>query len=148
MAKIQIHTDGGARDNPGPSALGLVFGPPISKGYSQYLGKKTNNEAEYEAVIFALKKLKALVGKEKTKVLEVEIFMDSQLAVRQLSYEYKIESPNIVPLFVKIHNLRLEYKKVNFTHVPREKNKDADKLVNMELDRHTYVEDNLFNLQF
>ena len=146
MAKIDIHTDGGARDNPGPAALGVVIGPPISKNYSNYLGKKTNNEAEYEAVIFALKKLKALVGKNKTKDLEVEVFMDSQLAVKQLSYEYKIESPNIVPLFVKIHNLRLAYKEVSFTYVPREENKDADKLVNMELDKHTHSENSLFNL--
>ena len=146
MAKIKIYTDGGSRGNPGPAAFGVVFGPPINKDYSQYLGKKTNNEAEYEAVIFALKKLKALVGKEKISELEVEIFMDSELAVRQLSYKYKIESPNIVPLFVKIHNLRLGYKDVAFKHVTRDKNKDADKLVNMELDRHTYVEDNLFNL--
>ena len=145
MAKIQIHTDGGSRDNPGPAALGVVFGAPISKDYSQYLGKKTNNEAEYEAVIFALKKLKALAGKEKIKELELEIFMDSQLAVKQLNYEYKIESSNIVPLFVKIHNLRLDYKKVSFTHVPRERNKDADKLVNMELDKRVGA-DSLFNL--
>lgn len=146
MAKIKIHTDGGARNNPGPAALGVVIGPPINKNYSSYLGKKTNNEAEYEAVIFALKKLKALVGKDKTKDLEVEVFMDSQLAVRQLSYEYKIESSNIVPLFVKIHNLRLAYKRIDFIHIPREKNKDADKLVNMELDKHTYIKDSLFNL--
>ena len=145
MAKIQIHTDGGARDNPGPAALGVVFGPPINKDYSQYLGKKTNNEAEYEAVIFALKKLKALVGKEKVSELEIEIFMDSELAVKQLSYKYKIESPNIVPLFVKIHNLRLGYKGVSFKHVTRDKNKDADKLVNMELDKHSGG-DSLFNL--
>ncbi|MDX1608407.1 MAG: ribonuclease HI family protein, partial [Candidatus Spechtbacterales bacterium] len=133
--KIEIYTDGGSRGNPGPSALGVVIGPPIDKGYSHYLGEKTNNEAEYEAVIFALKKLKALVGKKETKELEVEVYMDSKLAVNQLNYNYKIESENIIPLFVKIHNLRLEYKNVHFTHVPREKNKDADKLVNIELDR-------------
>ena len=62
-----------------------------------------------------------------------------------LHYEYKIESSNIVPLFVKIHNLRLDYKKVSFTHVPRERNKDADKLVNMELDKRVGA-DSLFNL--
>lgn len=143
--QIEIHTDGGARGNPGPAALGVVIGVPFNKNYSQYLGKKTNNEAEYEAVVFALSKLKALVGKEKTKKAEVEVYMDSQLAVRQLNYEYKIQSPNIIPLFIKIHNLRLDFSKVNFTHVPREKNKDADKLVNQELDKHTHT-DSLFNL--
>lgn len=143
--KIIIHTDGGARGNPGPAALGVVFAPPISKNYSKYLGKATNNEAEYQGAIFALEKLKALVGKGKTKEAEVEIFMDSELAVKQLSYEYKINSPNIVPLFIKVHNLRLEFKSVHFTHVRREDNKDADKMVNIELDKHTHT-DSLFNL--
>ena len=134
---IEIHTDGGARGNPGPAALGVVIAAPFNKNYSQYLGKKTNNEAEYEGVVFALSKLKALVGKEKTKKAEVEVYMDSQLAVRQLNYEYKIQSPNIIPLFIKIHNLRLDFGNVHFTHVPREQNKDADALVNQELDRQT-----------
>jgi ribonuclease HI len=137
MAKINIYTDGGARGNPGPAALGVVYDDPINKDYSVYLGKKTNNEAEYEAVVFALKKLKALLGKGKTRDLEVEVFMDSELVVKQLNYEYKIESQNIVPLFVKIHNLRLDYGGVYFKHVPRSKNKQADKLVNMELDKQT-----------
>lgn len=142
---IKIHTDGGARGNPGPAALGVVIGAPFNKNYSQYLGKKTNNEAEYEGVVFALGKLKALVGKNKTKEAEVEIFMDSELAVKQLNYEYKIQSPNIIPLFIKVHNLRLDFERVHFTHIPREQNKDADKLVNRELDKHTHT-DSLFNL--
>lgn len=133
--KIQIHTDGGARGNPGPAALGVVIGAPINKGYSQYLGKKTNNEAEYEAVVFALKKLKSLLGKGEVKDLHVEVYMDSDLAVNQLNHKFKVESENIIPLFIKIHNLRLEYGSVHFTHVRREKNKDADKLVNIELDK-------------
>jgi len=144
--KINIYTDGGARGNPGPAALGVVLGAPINKDYSEYLGVKTNNEAEYEAVVFALKKLKALVGTQKTKDLEVEIFMDSELAVNQLNHKYKVESENIIPLFIKIHNLRINYKNVHFTHIPRAKNKDADKLVNIELDKNTNANNNLFNL--
>lgn len=142
--KLELYTDGGARGNPGPAAIGVVIGAPLNKNYSKYLGKKTNNEAEYEAVVFALQKTKSLLGKDKIKDLEVRVFMDSELAVKQLSYEYKIESPNIIPLFIKVHNLRLNFKKVNFTHVPREKNKDADKLVNIELDKHTHS-GSLFN---
>jgi len=133
--KISIHTDGGARGNPGPAALGVVIGAPLNKSYSEYLGKKTNNEAEYEAVAFALKKLRSLLGKDKIKDLEVEVYMDSDLAVNQLNHKYKVESENIIPIFIKIHNLRLDYGKVHFTHVPREKNKDADKMVNIELDK-------------
>lgn len=133
--KIQVHVDGGARGNPGPAAAGVVIGPPLDKHFSKYLGEKTNNEAEYESVILALQKIKSLLGKNKIKDLHVSVFMDSQLAVRQLSYQYKVESPNIIPLFVKIHNLRLDFGNVEFTHVPREKNKDADKMVNLELDK-------------
>ncbi|MEX2145164.1 MAG: ribonuclease HI family protein [Candidatus Spechtbacterales bacterium] len=141
--KITVHVDGGARGNPGPAALGVVFAAPLNKEYSSYLGVKTNNEAEYSAVVFALQKLKSLLGKDKTKNTEVQFFMDSELAVKQLSYQYKIESPNIIPLFIKIHNLRLGFDKVAFTHVPREKNKDADRMVNVELDKR--MGKNLFN---
>lgn len=144
--KLELYTDGGARGNPGPAAIGVVIGAPLNKNYSKYLGKKTNNEAEYEAVIFALQKIKLLLGRNAAKDLEVIIFMDSQLIVKQLSYEYKIGSPNIIPLFIKMHNLRLNFKKVNFNHISREKNKDADRLVNIELDKHTHSE-SLFNFK-
>lgn len=145
MKEVIIHTDGGARGNPGPAALGVVIGAPFNKGYSQYLGKATNNEAEYEGVVFALSKLKSLLGKNKTKDVTAEVFMDSELAVNQLNHKYKISSPNIIPLFIKVHNLRLNFASVHFTHIPREKNKDADQLVNIELDKHTHT-DSLFNL--
>lgn len=143
--QITIHTDGGSRGNPGPAALGVVIGPPINKGYSKYLGKKTNNEAEYEAVIFALAKLKALLGTKKCRELIVIFKMDSELVVRQLSGQYRIEGKTTVPLFVKIHNLRMDFADMDFQHIPREQNKDADKLVNQELDKYGH-EGGLFNL--
>lgn len=142
---ITIHTDGGSRGNPGPAALGVAMGAPINKGYSKYLGKKTNNEAEYEAVIFALGKLKALLGLKKCKELKVIFKMDSDLAVQQLSGYWKIEGKTIIPLFVKIHNLRMDFCGLEFHHVPREQNKEADALVNQELNKHTH-EEGLFNL--
>ncbi|OGZ58823.1 MAG: hypothetical protein A3B96_00570, partial [Candidatus Spechtbacteria bacterium RIFCSPHIGHO2_02_FULL_43_15b] len=137
--------DGGSRGNPGPAALGVAMGSPINKGFSKYLGKKTNNEAEYEAVIFALSKMKALLGSGKCKDINVLFKMDSDLAVNQLSGRWKIEGSTIVPLFVKIHNLRMNFGKVEFDHVPREQNKQADALVNQELDKHT-EEGTLFSL--
>lgn len=142
---IRVHTDGGARGNPGLAAIGVVIEAPISKNYSKFLGNATNNEAEYEAVIFALTKLKAILGSDKIKNVEVQIFMDSELAVRQLSGKYKVESPNIIPKFIKVHNLSLDFGNLVFHHVLRENNKDADKLVNVELDKHTHI-DTLFNL--
>ena len=142
---ITIYTDGGSRGNPGPAALGVAIGLPVNKGYSKYLGKRTNNEAEYEAVVFALQKLKALFGASKCKALKVLFKMDSNLAVQQLSGNWKIEGKTIVPLFIKIYNLRMDFADVVFEHIPREQNKEADALVNQELNRHTH-EEGLFNL--
>lgn len=129
--KIIIYTDGGSRGNPGPAALGVVIN---NKHYSQSLGIKTNNEAEYEAVIFALKKAKHLFGKKNLKETEVEVNMDSELIVQQLNHRYKIEGEKIAPLFLKVWNLLLDFGTVQFHYIPREKNKEADKLVNAALD--------------
>ena len=143
--QITIYTDGGSRGNPGPAALGVAMGTPINKGYSKYLGRRTNNEAEYEAVIFALGKLKSLLGSKKCKELKVTFKMDSDLAVQQISGKWKVEGKTIIPLFIKIHNLRIDFGSLEFDHVPREQNKEADALVNQELNKHTH-EEGLFNL--
>ena len=105
------------------------------KKYSQYLGENiTNNEAEYLAVIFALKKFKQLFGKKITKVSEVQIKSDSELLVKQLRGRYKIIKPEIQSLFLSLWNLKLDFKKVKFSLIPRDKNKEADFLVNEALD--------------
>lgn len=132
--KIVIYTDGGSRGNPGPSAIGAVVG---DRGYSEFIGLGTNNEAEYKAVIFALKKTKALLGKEKIKEIEVELKSDSELLVRQLNGEYKITEPRIQSLFIEVWNLKIDFGKVKFTLIPREKNNQADRLVNEALDKQT-----------
>lgn len=137
MKKIIIYTDGGSRGNPGPSAIGVVFyneKGDIIKKYSETLGEKTNNEAEYEAVIFALKKFKALFGKKLAESSEVEVRADSELLVRQLNGEYKILEPNIQSLFLTVWNLKLDFKKVKFKLIHRGNNKEADRLVNEALD--------------
>jgi len=132
MDKIIIYTDGGSRGNPGPSAIGVVIN---DKGYSEYVGEGTNNEAEYKAVIFALKKTKALLGKERLKETEIELKSDSELLVKQLSGEYKIIEPRIQQFFIEIWNLKIDFGKIKFTLIPREKNGQADKLVNQALDQ-------------
>jgi len=106
----------------------------IIKEYGEALGVKTNNEAEYAAIVSALKKVKALFGKEKTKKMEVEMRMDSELAVKQLNGIYKIENEKIFPAFIKILNYKLDFGKITFNHVPREKNREADRMVNEALD--------------
>ena len=133
MNKMVIYTDGGARNNPGPAAIG-VFIETLHKQFGHYIGEKTNNEAEYEAVIFGLNKIKHLVGKENAKDTEVECFLDSEFVERQLNHEYKVKEKNIQELFLKVWNLTLDFKKVIFHHIVREKNKVADKLVNEALD--------------
>ncbi|MDP2676816.1 MAG: ribonuclease HI family protein [bacterium] len=135
--KTIIYTDGGSRGNPGPSAIGVVFqdekGNTI-KTYGEHIGRRTNNEAEYEAVIFALKKAKQIFGKDKTKEMHVEIRMDSELIARQLGGRYKIEEERLFPLFIKVHNLEFVFGSVSYVHLVREKNKEADRLVNRALD--------------
>lgn len=130
--KIVVHTDGGSRGNPGPAAIGVVVG---GKEYGEYIGHATNNQAEYQAVIFALKKLKQILGKKKSRETEVDMKIDSELVVKQLSGRYKILEKDLQPLFLDIWNLRLDFKNVNFEHVRREENKIADSLVNRILDR-------------
>lgn len=138
MKKIIIYTDGGSRGNPGPAAIGVVFcneKEETIKEYSEFLGAKlTNNEAEYKALIFALKKFKALFGKQLAKNSEIEIRSDSELLVKQLNGQYKILEPKIQPLFLEIWNLRFDFKKIKFKLISRNKNQQADRLANQALD--------------
>ncbi|MCD6402684.1 ribonuclease HI family protein [bacterium] len=138
MKKIIIFTDGGSRGNPGPAAIGVVFcneKGEIIKKYSEFIGERTNNEAEYQAVIFALQKFKQLFGKKLAKNSEVEVRTDSEFLVSQLKGRYKVLDEKIQPLFLKVWNLKLDFKKVKFLLIPRTKNKIADNLVNEALDQ-------------
>lgn len=133
MRKIIIYTDGGSRGNPGPAAAGAVFCNEkgmVFKKDSEYLGETTNNEAEYRAVIFALKKFKQIFGKKLAKNTEIEIRSDSELLIRQLNGQYKILDKKVANLFLEIWNLKIDFKKVKFSPVFRKKNKEADRLVN------------------
>ena len=136
--KVIAYTDGGSRGNPGPAAIGVVIKDAegrLVKSYGKYLGVATNNEAEYEAVVSALQKIKALWGREKIKNMRVEMRMDSQLVCRQLSGTYKIEEERLFPYFIKIWNLKMDFGEVLFSHIPREQNREADAEVNQALDR-------------
>ena len=132
MDKLIIYTDGGARGNPGPAAAGVVITDvegKILKEYSHYLGDRTNNQAEYEAVILGMQKAKQL----RAKIIEIRI--DSELIGYQLMGKYKIKDSDLQPLFIKAWNLIQDFEKVEIKLVPREQNKRADKLVNQELDK-------------
>lgn len=143
--KIIIYTDGGSRGNPGPAAIGVAIfneAGELLKSYGKAIGIATNNEAEYGAVIFALEKVKALFGKEKIKNIDCQVRMDSELVTYQINGEYKLEQKRLFPLFIKIWNLRIDFGSLAFIHVPREQNKEADRLVNQALDQEQH---NLFS---
>lgn len=132
MKKFIIYTDGGARGNPGPAGIGAVIyneEKQIIEEISEYIGETTNNQAEYRAVVAAIKKAKSL-GAE-----AIDFYLDSELVVKQLRGEYKIKNKDLAPLFVQIYNESLGFKKVTYTHVRREFNKEADKLANLAMDK-------------
>ncbi len=133
MKKIVMYSDGGSRGNPGPAALG-VYIETLDKRYGEFLGTKTNNEAEYSAIVFGLKKIKSLVGKASAKQTSVECRMDSELACKQLNHQYKIENEKLQPHFLEIWNLMLDFSEVKFTHVRRELNTIADAEANRAMD--------------
>jgi ribonuclease HI len=133
METIVMYSDGGSRGNPGPAALG-VFIETLDKRFGEYLGEKTNNEAEYAAIAAGLRKIKATIGKEKAKKTHVECRMDSELACRQLNHVYKIENAKLQPLFFEVWNLMLDFGQVSFSHIPRERNAVADAEANKAMD--------------
>ena len=137
MKKIKIFTDGGSRGNPGVAGAGAVIfdneGNELRTIF-KFLGKKTNNWAEYEAVILGLKLAHKVFG-DKTSEIKFEIKMDSQLVQRQLKGEYKIKEATLKEQYLRIHNLIVKYfPNIKFTHIPREENKRADELANEAMD--------------
>lgn len=137
MEKIIIYTDGGSRGNPGPAAIGVFItdstGAMITE-VAETIGNATNNFAEYQGVLRGLQTVKEKYGK-KAKEMEFEVRLDSELVKKQLSGEYQIKEAGLVPHFIEIHNLRVStFPHLTFTHVRRELNKEADRLVNEALD--------------
>ncbi len=132
---LKINCDGGARGNPGPAAYGFVVkdGPKLLKEGAGYIGKTTNNVAEYTAVVEALNWLK----KEKPKA-DLTFFLDSQLVVSQLNGIFKVKDAKIRELVLKVRELESAFNKIMYYHIPREENKDADRLVNRALDTTNY----------
>jgi ribonuclease HI len=133
VKKIKIFTDGGARGNPGPAAIGIVIKDEsgrLLKSIGEPIGRATNNQAEYQAVIRALDYVISEIGQA-----EIEIFLDSQLVACQLNGEYKIKNPGLKPLFYRVREQVMKLGgRVSFIHIPREKNKEADRLLNRVLD--------------
>lgn len=136
--RFTIHADGGARGNPGPSGAGAMirdeFGNSVAS-VSQFLGKRTNNFAEYEAVILAFEALVKLVPVGKRGKTEVVVKLDSELVVKQMLGEYKVKHPVLKGQYARLAVLATTFGHVSFTHVPRAENSDADALANEAMDR-------------
>ena len=157
--KLKIFTDGGARGNPGPAACGVIIKDGQNKviaRHAKYLGRRTNNQAEYEGVLLALTEAQkfglprrslqidgvetegkaGLPRRVKAGKIELDFYLDSELVVNQLKGSYKVKDADLQKLFVKIWNLSQSFKKITYTYVPRAMNAMADRLVNEELDKN------------
>lgn len=136
MERVYVYTDGGSRGNPGPAGAGVYIANErgVIKEVAEFLGNATNNYAEYSAVLIALQCLEGLY-KKKTKELQFILKMDSQLIERQLNNAYQVKKVELVPLFMAIHNMRVaHFPHLTILHVPREENKEADRLANKAMD--------------
>lgn len=140
MMKYLIYSDGGSRGNPGPASCGFVILSEPGHRYfvksGEYLGKLTNNQAEYWGVIRSLEWLLENQHRLSVAAADIEIRLDSALLVNQLRGIFKIKSSGLQQLAIRVKNLEGKFKvPVTYVHVPREKNQDADRLVNIALDR-------------
>lgn len=126
------HIDGAARGNPGPAAYGVVFRNPDNKvlaSFGRTIGEATNNVAEYHGLLAALEYA------HERGFRAVKVFSDSELLVRQLRGEYKVKSPDLKPLYEHARAFVGKLVFFDITAVPRERNRDADRLANQALDR-------------
>lgn len=137
--EYRIHTDGGSRGNPGEGAVGVVIEQIVNSTsqlvtrFGKRIGVVTNNEAEYQAVIYALEESKLLA--RKSPIAHVNFFLDSLLVVSQLNGLWKVKQPHIRELLLRVRSLEQEIGiPTTYSHIPREKNTEADLLVNQALD--------------
>ncbi len=130
MRKVVIHADGASLGNPGLSAIGATIKDEQDRlitTISQGIGKATNNQAEYKALITALERAIELGASE------VDISLDSQLVVRQISGRYRVKNATLKPLYQRVKHLQSLLEGFTITHIPRQQNTEADNLANMAL---------------
>ena len=131
MRRLVIYADGAARGNPGPAGIGIVIEDErgrVLKELSQFAGQKTNNQAEYIALI------QGLAAAAEYQAEAILVRLDSELLVRQLRGEYKVKSPLLKPLRNKVQKLLARYKVVGIEHIERQYNRAADRLANRAID--------------
>ena len=128
--RVVIHADGAAEPNPGPAAIGATIKDEqgrVMASISQSIGRATNNQAEYRAIIAALEKAIELGAKQ------VDIKLDSQLVVRQISGRYRVKSAALKPLYQQVKHLLGLVEGFTITHIPRQQNREADNLAYLAL---------------
>jgi ribonuclease HI len=138
--KVYIYTDGAARGNPGPAGIGVVIkseGETLLE-VSDYIGKTTNNVAEYMALIRGLEEAIDLGHKS------VEVYADSELLIKQINGEYKVKNEGLLPLYLHLKSLIKKFNHFDISHTPREANIHADKLANKGIDDQTLKDFPLF----
>ena len=127
-----LYTDGGARGNPGPAGIGFMLTinghEPILHG--EYIGETTNNQAEYKAL------LAGLTRAHQEGVTDIECFLDSELVVKQLRGEYRIKHADLKPRAAEVKEAAALFSSVRYSIVRREKNVEADEMVNKAIDEH------------
>jgi len=132
---LKIYIDGASRGNPGESGAGIVIKDGhgrVFKKLKQYLGRATNNQAEYRALLLALKISRGL-GRN------IRIFSDSELLVKQLKGSYRVKSKGLKPYFDEVRELLRDFSSWDISHIPREQNMEADALANEAIDtRESY----------
>ena len=131
MRRLVIYADGAARGNPGPAGIGVVIEDErgrVLKELSQFVGRKTNNQAEYTALI------QGLEAAAEYQAAAIQIRLDSELLVHQLKGEYKVKSPLLKPLRNQAQKLLARYKVVGIEHIEREYNRAADRLANRAIE--------------
>jgi ribonuclease HI len=128
---LRLFTDGASRGNPGHAALGVVIEDDQGmrlRGFHRWLGTRTNNEAEYEAVIEGLNAVK------EWNPDRLEVYLDSKLVVEQLNGRYRVKAAELIPLYERAKAMLREFPQVVVSHVEREKNRGADALANKAID--------------
>ncbi len=128
---LQLHVDGASRGNPGEAGFGIQVTTPDGTAVASlygYLGRATNNVAEYQALLHALRFALARGARE------VAVLSDSELLVRQLEGRYRVKSPGLLPLHREARELIARFERVRIEHVPRERNREADALANRAVD--------------
>jgi ribonuclease HI len=140
MNILKVYTDGASRGNPGPAGIGIVAYDDnnfILESYKEFIGTCSNNQAEYKALLKSIDVIKKVIEKGEYPFELIEFFLDSELIVNQVNFDYQVKEPELALLNNKFHvKMKKLAKPYTISHIPRELNKAADRLANLAIDNH------------